>query len=101
MQAPFNLGKSTVTTKSERDKFIERAEQIYAERWKSQLETDHLGELIAVEPESGDCVLGKTLQEVDVAREQKFGTKLVHIFRVGGGAAVKIGGAIRHARVSG
>ena len=38
---------------------------------------------------------------IDAACDQKFGTKLVHIFRVGGGAAVRIGGASRHARISG
>jgi len=88
-------------TKTQRDEFASRAEQAYVERWKAVLEPDHFGELIAVEPDSGDCVLGKTLRDLDVACEQKFGTKLVHIFRVGGGAAVRIGGAFRHARLSG
>lgn len=81
--------------------FAARAERVYEERWKSILETEHLGEVIALEPDSGDYVLGKTLREVDAARRQKFGMQPVHIFRVGGGAAVRIGGAFHHARVSG
>lgn len=88
-------------TNSQRDDFVSRAERAYTERWKEFLEADHLGELIALEPDSGDCVVGKTLGEIDAASEQKFGMKPVHIFRVGGGAAVRIGGAFRHARVSG
>ena len=88
-------------TKAQRDEFASRAERAYAAQWKTVLEPDHFGELIAVEPDSGDCVVGKTLGEIDAASEQKFGMKPVHIFRVGGGAAVRIGGAFRHARVSG
>ena len=88
-------------TKTQRDEFASRAERAYAERWKAVLEPDHFGELIAVEPDSGDCVLGKSLRDLDAERERKFGSKLVHIFRVGGGAAVKIGGAFRHVRLSG
>ncbi len=88
-------------TKIQRDEFASRAERAYAERWSAVLEPDHFGELIAVEPDSGDYVLGKDLWELEAERERKFGSKLVHIFRVGGGAAVRIGGAFRHARLSG
>lgn len=88
-------------TKSERDEFASRAERVYAERLKHVLEPDHLGKLIAVEPDSRDYVLGKDLWELDAERQRKFGSKLVYTFRVGGGAAVKIGGPIRHARLPG
>lgn len=88
-------------TKTEREEFAARAEQAYAERWKEVLEPDHFGELIAVEPDSGDYVLAQSLRDLDSACDQAFGEKLVHIFRVGGGAAVRIGGASRYARLSG
>lgn len=88
-------------TKAERAEFAVRAERAYEERWKVVLEPDHLGKLIAVEPDSGDYVLGKDIWDLEAERERKFGDKLVYIFRVGGGAAVKIGGPIRHARLSG
>lgn len=87
--------------KAERDDFAARAERAYEERWKSILEPDHLGELIAVEPDSGDYVLAKDLWDLDKVCEQKFGRKLVYVFRVGGGAAVKIRGPIRYAPLSG
>jgi hypothetical protein len=91
----------TMSSNPQQTEFAARAERVYEARWKSTLETEHLDKLIALDPDSGDYVLGKTLRDLDIARRQKFGTKPVHIFRVGGGAAVKIGGAIRHARVSG
>ena len=90
-----------MSSDTQRAEFAARAERVYEERWKSILESEHLGEVIAMEPDSGDYVLGKTLREVDLARRQKFGSLPVHIFRVGGGAAVRIGGAFRHDRVSG
>jgi hypothetical protein len=70
---------------------LEAAKRLYEDRWKAQLEAEHWGEIVAVEPESGDYVLGKTFREVDLARQAKFGTKMVYTFRVGGGGAVSIG----------
>ena len=77
----------------DQQRFVEAAKKVYEEKLKDQLERDHIGEVIAIEPESGDYVLGKTLSEVDGARRERFGQKPVHIFRVGGGGAVKIGGS--------
>ena len=70
----------------------EKARRVYEERLKVQLEAEHFGEVIAVEPESGGYVLGRDLQAVTEARRAKFGKKLVYTFRIGGGGAVKIGG---------
>ena len=72
---------------------MEAARKVYEDKLKDQLEREHFGELIAVEPESGDYVLGKTFSELDRARRERFGQKPVHIFRVGGGGAVKIRGS--------
>lgn len=77
----------------ETERFVESAKRIYDERLKELLETEHPGEIIAVEPQSGDYVLGATISEVDRACQQRFGTKPVHTFRIGGGGAVKVGGA--------
>ena len=78
--------------------FAERAKQVYDQTLKSRLEPEHVGELIAVEPDSGEFVLATTINEMNQSTRLRFGTKPVHIFRVGGGAAVKIG--VRHARAS-
>lgn len=67
--------------------------RIYEERWRAKLEAQYLGAIIAIEPESGDYVLGKTFSECVENCRKQFGTKRTHMFRVGGGGAVKIGGA--------
>ena len=76
---------------AEQQRFIDAAKRIYDERLRDELEAEHRGEIIAVEPTSGDYVLGATIGEVDEACRQRFGPKPVHTFRVGGGGAVKIG----------
>ena len=78
--------------------FVEKAKLVYDQTLKSRLEPQHVGELIAVEPDSGEFVLATTIKEMNQSTRLRFGTKPVHLFRVGGGAAVKIG--VRHARVS-
>lgn len=75
--------------------FAETARMVYEERLKDRLEEQHPGEVIALEPESGDYVLGKTLAEVDRACHEHFGSRPVHVFRIGGGGAVQVGGRWR------
>ena len=77
-----------------------RARRVYDERLRDKLEAEHFGEVIAVEPDSGGFVLGKDFMEVFTAKTEKFGAKQVYVFRVGGGGAVRIGGAYLNARVS-
>lgn len=72
---------------------MEKARRVYDERLRATLEAEHFGEVIAVEPESGEYVLGKDFMAVSQACRQKFGQKMTYTFRVGGGGAVKIGGA--------
>lgn len=76
---------------AQKQAFLDKARSIYVDRLRDELEPQHDGELIAVEPESGGYVLAKTFREIDLASQAQFGTKPVHIFRVGGGGAVKIG----------
>jgi hypothetical protein len=75
--------------------FAEAANKVYEDKLKKRLEEQHLGEVIALEPVSGDYVLGKTLAEVDQACHERFGSKPVHVFRIGGGGAVQVGGGWR------
>ena len=78
----------------------DKARRVYDERLKTQLEAEHWGEVIAVEPDSGEYVLGRNLLEITTAHTAKFGNKPVCVFRVGGGGAVKIGGAFLNGRIS-
>lgn len=80
---------------AERQQFAETARKVYEEQLKDRLERQHSGDVIALDPESGDYVLGKTLAEVDRACRERFGRKPVHVFRIGGGGAIKVGGGWR------
>jgi hypothetical protein len=80
---------------TEQQQFAETAHKVYEERLKDRLEEQHPGEVIALDPESGDYVLGKTLAEVDRACHERFGGRPVHVFRIGGGGAVQVGGRWR------
>ena len=40
-------------------RFIERAKQTYDERLAAELEPEHTGEIVAIEPESGAYFLGE------------------------------------------
>ena len=82
-----------------RSSFAETARRVYDQSLRTELEASHRGELISLEPESGDYVLGRTFREVDLATQEKFGRKPTSIFRIGGGAAVKFGGSSSRARI--
>ena len=60
---------SPQSTPQEIESFIERAKQAYDDRLAAKLEPEHTGEIIAIEPESGDYFLGKDeIEAADNAR---------------------------------
>lgn len=81
--------------------FVVEATKIYDNELKERLEHEHFGEIIALDPVTHDYVLGKTLKDVDASCRERFESRPVYIFRIGGGGAVKVGGAISRGRVSG
>ena len=89
-----------MTLSLQTQKLVEKAERVYEGTLKASLEAEHFGSLIALEPESGDYELAGTFREIDLAAQRRFGNQPVHIFRVGGGGAVKVGGVGRYARLS-
>jgi hypothetical protein len=65
-----------------KDEIIDKGERIYA-AIRSKLEPEHKGEIAAIEPESGDYFLGKSVIEaIDKARE-KYPDKVFHVVRIG------------------
>ncbi|MEA3346341.1 MAG: hypothetical protein U9Q78_08920 [Chloroflexota bacterium] len=65
-----------------KDEIIDKGERIYA-AIRSELELEHKGEIAAIEPESGDYFLGKSVIEaIDKARE-KYPDKVFHVVRIG------------------
>jgi hypothetical protein len=78
-------------TQSDVDRFVRTAEAIYASRLRAILEPEHVDEFVAIEPESGDYFLGKTLNEATRAARQKYPDRLTHAMRVGRRAALHFG----------
>jgi hypothetical protein len=70
---------------------IERAEKLYAAKLRAILEPAHLHEFVAIEPESGDYFLGKTLSEAVGAARQTHPDRITHTMRVGHAAALHFG----------
>lgn len=71
----------------------ERAKHIYDERLRADLEADHRGRFVAIEPESGDHFLADTLDGAVRAARAKHPSRLSHVVRVGHLAALHLGGA--------
>jgi len=63
-------------------KFVEKAEAIYA-KMRIELERDHWGEILMIEPDSGDYFLGNDLKEVEKKFYEKYPDELNVMLRVG------------------
>jgi hypothetical protein len=74
---------------------VRRAEEVYAVKLRSQLEANHRDEFVAVEPESGDFYLGKTLSEAMGAARDAHPDRLSHAMRVGHPTALHFGVSLR------
>ncbi len=104
------------------DEFVRRAEEVYTTRLRAILEPEHLesvtkpaaplpglgrvacglefcdsllDKFVAIEPESGDYFLGKTLSEAIGAARRSYPDRLAHVMRVGHKTALHFG---MHAR---
>lgn len=84
---------------SDRQRFRNAAREIYDQQLREKLEAEHRGKVIALEPESGQFVMGATFDEISTAHRAKFGTKPVYILRIGGGSVVRPVGAV-HGRTT-
>ena len=70
---------------------VQRAKQIYETRWKNELERTHLNYFVAIEPESGEYFLGKTLSEASAAARAVYPDRRTFVLRVGHRAAIHLG----------
>jgi hypothetical protein len=71
-----------------------RAGVIYEQRLRAQLEHTHPDEFVAIEPDSGDYFLGRTLSDAIQAARSAHPTRLPFILRVGHKATVELGAAL-------
>ena len=72
---------------------IDRAKRLYADHLQSELESQHAGRFVAIEPESGEYFLGDTFDEAVKSARAKYASRLSHTIRIGHRAAFHIGGA--------
>ena len=68
-----------------------RAEAIYYDRLKDELERTHRDWFVAIEPDSGDHFVDRTFYEAAQAAQRAHPGKLPHVMRVGHPVAVEIG----------
>ena len=73
------------------DEVVRRAKQLYEENLRSKLERTNMHDFVAIEPDSGDYFLGKTLSEAIQASRAAHPDRLAFAMRVGHSAAVHIG----------
>src|SRR6266446_303189 len=70
----------------------EAGKRVYEERLKAVLEPDHIGEFVAIEPESGRYFLGGSGLEETIKAREEMPESFFFLARVGYPAASKIGG---------
>lgn len=73
------------------DTFVERAKQIYNEKYRDQLEQSSKDMFCVIEPVSGDYFLGKTLSEAASACRKVYPDRPTHTVRVGHPVAIHFG----------
>lgn len=74
------------------DSLAESGQRLYDERLRGQLEPEHEGEFVAIEPETERYFLGPTGLAALRAGRQEFPDKLFYLLRVGHDAAYRVGG---------
>jgi hypothetical protein len=72
----------------------ERANRLYQERLRTELERSHLNSFVAIEPESGDYFLGRTMSEASEAASVVHPDRRCGILRVGHPVALHIGAGL-------
>jgi hypothetical protein len=75
----------------ETSELARRAELIYEQHWKADLEKTHLNYFVAIEPDPGDCFLGQTLSEAASAARKAYPDRRSFLTRVGHPATLHIG----------
>jgi hypothetical protein len=71
----------------------DRGIAIYQQTLKSRLESTNPDDFVAIEPDSGDYFLGKTLSEAIQAARQAHPARLSFVLRVGHQSTIDLGAA--------
>lgn len=70
---------------------VRRAEQIYEERLRAELERTHRDFFVAIEPDSGEHFLGRTLSDASAAAYAVHPDRRTFVLRVGHRVTVQMG----------
>lgn len=70
---------------------VAAAERLYATFLRARLEPQHDGQFVAIEPDSGEYYLGKTLSEAIQASRRIYPDRLPYAMRIGAQPAIHIG----------
>lgn len=74
------------------DDLVERGQRTYKQKLAAILEPSHIGEFVAVEPDSGQYFLGTTASAALVAAHAAMPNNLFYLTRVGQETAHTVGG---------
>jgi len=68
--------------KAAREQFIAKGREAY-EKLRGELEPEHNGQIVAIELESGDYFIGKTLGEADEKAFARYPARWLYFVRIG------------------
>lgn len=71
------------------NEFIAKSKEIYL-GIREKMESEHEGEIVVIDPESGDHFLGRTLGEANDAAFAKYPDKLLCFVRIGSRAVMPL-----------
>jgi hypothetical protein len=70
---------------------VRRAELVYEQNLKKTLEATHRHYFVAIEPDSGDHFLGRTLSEASASARKAYPDRRTYVLRIGHPVAITIG----------
>ena len=73
---------------------VERSQAIYDQSLRQQLEANHSGEYVAIEPESGEHFVASTLSSAIGAARAAHPSRLAFAIRIGHPTTVDLGGVV-------
>jgi hypothetical protein len=80
---------------------MKRVEQIYQNRLETEMELTYLDDFVAIEPDSGEYFLGRTLSEAAAAGCAAYPTRRTGVLRVGHPATLYLGATYSSSFVGG
>jgi hypothetical protein len=68
-----------------------RATELYDSQFREELESTHLNQYVAVEPDSGEYFLGETMSDAIQAARRRYPNRVSFAIRIGHPSAVHLG----------